>query len=672
MAMKGAKTTQAASSSGGKSSKYEASSGGKKSKAKYDPKKRKFQSNTKSSADDSLTPANKKRALKAERQSHRKHATTVRSAKEIWNELRVKTNDKETNIKLCAELHELLKGKCLEVAMQHDASRCVQGVLQFGNEKQRLEVVKELCGGDTKKDDDTKNQNMNLAELCKIQYSHFVVLKMIKYCCRDEECIKLIVKVGTTSCMHFAHLLCILTGCFASKYLSFKSLKKQMTKLAVHSVGARVIELLFGTFPSKSVAPLKLELYGPQYALFASVGSNSSTLPPLTEFVENNPDKREPTLSHLQTLLQKGLDKSLTGFGYFHSLLLDYASIASPEDIRSFLAPSLAEHSLHLLSTRAGTKVVCECAAYGNVKDRKKMLKCLKGYTRSSLKHRDAYLAILRMCDVMDDTVLVNKMLLGELHQNPDNEKANDEENEVSPILDLLLSDTGSKLFLLLLVSKEEMSSSDDDGDEKASPRWHKYLDPYEVSVLHQNPTVNENGEQVSTSKKEDDTRRRELLVYLKELLIDVCTKHTEKLMRSKPGSKVLIEVCENFATEELFKAIVEGCAGDGEDEKTLPLLEDPVGHLTMKHLFLSESKKSSNDDDISLARLFYARFDERLGSIATSNRGAFVLSSLIKTCVKDEVKKTLKLHKKEISNLAKGGKGKKLAGCKVLLDALK
>ncbi|KAL7442181.1 hypothetical protein ACHAXM_008643 [Skeletonema potamos] len=446
-----------------------------------------------------------------------------------------------------------------------------------------------------------------------------------------------------------------------------------MSKLAVHSVGARVVELLFGTFPPKSVAPLKLELYGPQYALFASVNSDdksSPTLPSLTEFVENNTDKREPTLSHLQALLQKGLDKSLTGFGYFHSLLLDYASIASPDDIRSFLAPALAEHSLHLLSTRAGTKVVCECAAYGTVKDRKKMLKCLKGYTRSSLKHRDAYLAILRMCDVMDDTVLVNKMLLGELHQNPDEKTEDGEENKPSPILDLVLSDTASKLFLLLLVSKEEMSTSDDD---KATPRWHKFLDPYEVSALHQNPTVTENGETVPTSKKEGETRRRELLVYLKELLVDVCTKHTEELMRSKPGSKVLIEVCENFATDELFQAIVDVCADEGKDDKTLPLLEDPVGHLTMKHLFTSESKKSSDDDDLSLARMFYSRFEEELGTIATSNRGAFVLSSLLQTSVKHEAKKALQGHKKEITKLANGGRDrKKLAGCKVLLDELK
>jgi pumilio family protein 6 len=85
--------------------------------------------------------------------------------------------------------------------MQHDASRCVQGLLQFGTEEQRREVVMELCDAGSKATDEkinNNNQNMNLAELCKIQYAHFVVLKMIKYCAKDEVCVKLIVKVSSS------------------------------------------------------------------------------------------------------------------------------------------------------------------------------------------------------------------------------------------------------------------------------------------------------------------------------------------------------------------------------------------------------------------------------------------------------------------------------------------
>mmetsp|Transcript_28218 Transcript_28218/g.59686 ORF Transcript_28218/g.59686 Transcript_28218/m.59686 type:complete len:647 (+) Transcript_28218:147-2087(+) len=626
-------------------------------------KKRKFDKSSstkerKPKGDKEQTPANKKRALKAERQSHRKHATIVRSAKEIWNDLRVKSNTTETTSRLATELFDLLKGNMMEVAMQHDASRMVQAVIQFGNETEKRETVKELCGNNGGKGPGTIDKNIstvNLAELCKIQYAHFVVLKMIKYCARDEECVRLIVK----------------------------NLKKQMTKLSVHAVGSRVVELLFATFPPKATTPLKHELYGPQYSLFASTTTvvNDSNLSPLKAFIDSNPDKREAILTHLQTLLQKGLDKSLTGFAYFHSLLHDYVSIASPNDIRDFLTPALVDHSLHLLSTRTGTRVVAECVAYGTVKDRKKILKCLKGYTRSSLLHRDAYLAVLRMVDVMDDTVLVNKMLLAELHQNLDADSSKEQNEETpSPILDLILSETGSKLLLLLLVPKDALPITDD-STNPSSKRWQKYLDPYEREVLHQNPTVIENGESVPTSKKDAETRRQELVVYLKDLLTDACTKHTEEMMRSTVGSRVLYEVCEAFPTEEIYSSILEACAesmedamsDDDDEQKSLSMFEDPVGHLVLKHLFLHESKKSLDEDELSFARMFYSKFHKEFLKIASSNRGAFVLAALLKVqSVMTEVKESLKKHKTEITKITQGNDGgDKLVGCKILIEAL-
>ena len=124
-----------------------------------------------------------KRALKHERQAHRKHADAVATSKEIWNKLRLKTNTPEETQTLMSELMSLLKGKVNEVALQHDASRVVQAAIQFGTPDQRKEIVVELC------------QTGNLAELSKVQYAHFILLKMIKYCYRDEECVRAIVKV---------------------------------------------------------------------------------------------------------------------------------------------------------------------------------------------------------------------------------------------------------------------------------------------------------------------------------------------------------------------------------------------------------------------------------------------------------------------------------------------
>lgn len=125
----------------------------------------------------------KKRAVKHERQSHRKHADAVATSKEIWNKLRLKNNSPEEKRRLVAELMDLLRGKVNEVALQHDASRVVQAAIQFGTAEERKEIIMELC------------QTGSLAELSKIQYAHFVILKMIKYCSRDEDCVRAIVKV---------------------------------------------------------------------------------------------------------------------------------------------------------------------------------------------------------------------------------------------------------------------------------------------------------------------------------------------------------------------------------------------------------------------------------------------------------------------------------------------
>jgi pumilio family protein 6 len=194
------------------------------------------------------------------------------------------------------------------------------------------------------------------------------------------------------------------------------------------------------------------------------------------------------------------------------------------------------------------------------------------------------------------------------------------------------------------------MQSSNEEDDETKSaaatdtPRWQTYFDPYELTALHRNPAVAENGDNaVPTSKKAEETRRQELVVYLKELLVQVCTKHAEELMRSKPGSSVLMEVCESYPSEELFDAVVEACAPENNDDmdkeaeggKILPILEDMVVHLMLKHIFLSESRKELDDDDddgSALAHTFYSKFRNSLGDIACSNRGAFVLSALMRT----------------------------------------
>ena len=438
----------------------------------------------------------------------------------------------------------------------------------------------------------------------------------------------------------------------------------------MHAVGARVIELLFSTFPPKSTALLKLELYGPQFALFASgdLSNVTSNHPTLEKVIEQQPKKQAVALEYVLGILNKGMEKNLWGFAYFQQLFSEYVTSASPNDVRA-ITSSVVDHSIHMLSTRAGARVVAECAAYGTPKDRKRIMKSLKGYTRSSLLHRDAYLALLRLIDVTDDTVAINKSVLAELQVNPDAKGDNEdgEGSDISPILDLAISDTGSKLFLLLLSSSDE--------------KRRRYFDPMELEVLRTGATIQEGGEEVPTSKKNPDTRRTELLQYVRSLLIELCIKHPDELLRSTPGSRVLREVVASFPSQELVDAIVGACekSMDGKSGE-LSIFEDRTGQLALKHLLLDEAGHKSDDqeeeeddgaDRASFASALQSTFSGKLVQIASSNRGCFVLVSLLKVeSVKKDVLKELKKNESKIKKAAK--KNEMSAGYEALLNSIK
>lgn len=432
-----------------------------------------------------------------------------------------------------------------------------------------------------------------------------------------------------------------------------------MTKLAVHSVGARVVELLFATLSAKSTAGLKHELYGPHFVLFHSDNSSSSATGigapegSLASYIKEHPEKKALTLAFLLGILQKGMEKGLFGFAYFQDLLCDYTKLVSPEEIRSSLCSGanvgLVDNAIHMVTTRPGTFVVAECAAYGTAKDRKRIIKSLKGYSRSSLLHRDAYLLLLRLIQVTDDTVSVHKSVLAELLTAP-SEEANGED-EKSSLLDLALDDNASKMFLMLLVSGEDA--------------LRKYLDPYELEVLSPNPTVLEGGEQVPTSKKNAETRRKELVQYLRKPLTEMCIQHCQELLTSLPGARVLREVYVAFHSQEVVDAILIACKSsiDGDDS----LFEHKVGHHSIKSLL-----QCDQEGDASFAHAFVEQLKGHYMDIAKSNRGAFVLTALCEvTAVKDQVSKELREHKKKLLAYTKKKQGKPIAGYEALLKAI-
>ncbi|CAM9406164.1 unnamed protein product [Chrysoparadoxa australica] len=600
-------------------------------------------------------PGNKKRALRKERQSHRPEFDTVERAKQIWNKLRERKVPREERESLVQELLGLLKGKVYKVSMKHDASRVVQSAIQFSSAEERVELFEELKG--------------HIVELSQLQYSHFIVLKLLTYA------------KGTDN-----------------KRLLVKEFKGNVMRLATHAIGSRVIQQALDTLPSSLTAVLKAEFYGKEFGLFEEADIPHS----LHGVLELRPDRKDKIMGHLKDVLLRLSVKGLYVMAFSHDLLWEYLKECGPKEAQECI-PLVADAFTALLATRAGSRSAALCAAYASAKNRKRMLKSLKGYVGQSLCHRDAYLCVMSLVECVDDTVTCQKMLLAELLENvpvsnaklegsaeswvprglakasssgkalakgaeddnekeqPDYEKEGDEsesesdgemvsdssEPMVTALFPVCMHMNGCKLLLRML-----------------APEDKRYFDPEELATLEpvMVPSEDDPSVLVPTSKKDPSARRRELLTFMQKPLEDMCIAHASQLMRSKfAGSKIVYEAMRCLRTSELVEAVAEAAAAGTDGRAEGPMYDDNAGHLCLKQMLKCERELQEEGTGKGpwLADKLMERIGGELLQWASSNRGAFVLSALIQVpSVSDAVALELSDGSAELRKLAESSKG--------------
>eukprot|EP00624_Nannochloropsis_granulata_P000090 evm.model.NODE_10283_length_11162_cov_25.912561.3 len=495
-----------------------------------------------SNNDDAGGPANKKRHVKYERAKTKPAFDLVARAKAIWAIFRSKRLDKDEREKLSDELYSLIKGKLHQIAVKHDAARVVQAALKHGNRMQQEAYITELLE--------------YLLEFSKVQYAHFIVLRLLDVTATIPSERKRVLRV------------------FANKAHT----------LATHAVGAKVLEGILSTYPKQETQALRAELYGRETTLLLGdlTGSTMNVKArDLQAILAELPERREKVLSNVLGMLQKMLVKDLVTLPFVQELLWEYVCNAGPVLIRE-LVPTLVDYLLLLTGTRPGCKVLAECAAYGTPKDRKKMLKALKGYVIPTLLHKDAYLFLLRLADVVDDTVAFNKAIWTELLEKDEKEAAMLRfvtHVKASKLLLCLLAPTKRDTFLMkdevdLLKpafipargkkEEEEVAKGDgegDDGENKkaaikaaknvSKPTPHSFSDDAPVTM-------------VPTSKKDAERRRQELLEPLKDPLIQLGTMHAHEMLLSAEGSFILYEVATRWRDPTLLEAIAQAAVAEG------------------------------------------------------------------------------------------------------------
>eukprot|EP00605_Chrysophyceae_sp_TOSAG23-4_P000768 GSChrysophyteH1.ASY1.ANO1.857.1 assembled CDS len=434
--------------------------------------------------------------LRRERKSSKPNFELVETMKSSWNKVRTKSTPDDERKALLEKMSSQMQGHVPQVTLRHDASRMTQCLLQFGSTEQRQAILAELLE--------------KSVEIAKTPYGHFAILKAISYCTSKDDQRRIAA-----------------------------SLKGHFVTLGTNVVGARTVESICTLYHGKLSRPLRNEFYGPQFTLLLDSPPTS-----LDALLSTQPAKKEAILDHLRDLVQKFVDKGLLEFRYVHDLIWEYVQAVEGNLKRmEDLAQQLVDSTPKLISTKPGVRSICQIISYSGAKDRKRVLKSLKGKTLESLLHSSAHLAVMRIVDVTDDTVSVQKMLLDELRPTSAVEKYTPtgevKSVPIPPLISVATHHQGRKLLLRLLRPTS------------------KHLEPDEESLFEKSPT----------SKKDSVVRRNEHVAFLRTSMVSVFSKYASLLLRDSSGCRVLEQAMTALYPKPLFDAVSSSMANETVDE---------------------------------------------------------------------------------------------------------
>ena len=169
---------------------------------------------------------------------------------------------------------------------------------------------------------------------------------------------------------------------------------------------------------------------------------------------------------------------------------------------------------LYFIHTSEGAKVGSYCFLYGDVRERKAMLKSMKEHVSTIVYSPYAYLVVLVALATVDDTSLASKSLLVPL---------------VPHLYQIARHSTASRTLISLLVAPSTRNFNQQE------------INFMTKAVLVPNKEKEgEKAEMVPASLKNPTLRRQQLLDSISEPLMDMCTVHTHNLVASKFGAELI------------------------------------------------------------------------------------------------------------------------------------
>ncbi|CAH9136747.1 unnamed protein product [Cuscuta epithymum] len=443
-----------------------------------------------------------KEVTEARKKKRKRHYTLEQELTRLWEKMRQRNISKEDRSKLVSEALKKIQGKIPEVASSHVTSRVLQTCVKHCTPDERNSVFQELR-------------------------PHFITLACNTYA---------------------VHLVTRMLDNASKKQLAdfMSSLHGHVASLLRHMVGSLVVEHAYKLGSLAQKQAFLMELYSPELQIFKDLVSGNEAS--IADVISKLHLPKSSVLRHMSSVLQPILEKGILDHSIIHRAIVEFLSIADQSSAADVIQQLSSADLVRMMHTRDGSRIAMLCVKHGSAKDRKKIIKGMKGKIEKIARDKFGSMVLVCILSIVDDTKLLSKIIICELEGILKDIVL--DQNARRPIMQLLhpicsrylspddLESLNLSIPSLTVKGLSEMDKAEspcalEDGTNAVEPTSEKTKCTLKAQHL------NEGG------KKDPLRRRQELLVDsgLAEKLLDVCSEMPEELLRSNVGKDVVFEV---------------------------------------------------------------------------------------------------------------------------------
>ncbi|XP_010524563.1 PREDICTED: pumilio homolog 24 [Tarenaya hassleriana] len=448
-----------------------------------------------------------KELAEARKKKRKRHYNLEQELASLWEKMRRRDIGKEERSKLISEAVQKMKGKIPDIAGSHVSSRVLQTCVKYCSQAEREAVFTEL--------------QPHLLSLASNTYAVHLLKKMLDNASKQQ-----------------------LAVCISS-------LRGHVAPLLRHMVGSVVVEYAYQLGNAAQKQELLAELYSAELQLFK--GLTSMTEKRVVDIITKLGLQKGAVIRHMITIIQPILEKGIVDHSIIHKLLIEYLTIADKTSAADVIQQLSGPHLVRMIHTRDGSRLAMLCIKHGSAKERKKIIKGMKGHVEKIAHDQYGSLVLACVLSTVDDTKLVSKIIVRELQATLKDLVI--EKNGRRPLLQLLhpnysrylspdeLASFDLSVPSLCMTDKSETTSQTKEADGKES--CGEKGEQEDKVTEHDEGSDAEENIGVAGGKKDPLLRRQELLVKsgLAESLVQVCIENAEELLKSNFGKEIMYEV---------------------------------------------------------------------------------------------------------------------------------